>query len=140
MKFLRAFLPALSAVLLLTACNDKSETQNEAVYLGKGEEWLATYSLFKVNHSWFDSLYIQNIGEDRGSKIGPIEYRLIGGEGFEMASQYPLELQGVRSLHVSSEMNADFFTIHPNDEGVFELSITKTDGQTETLALSAITP
>lgn len=41
----------------------KQENADEVVYFGKGEGWLATFSVFKVNNSLFDSLYIQYIGE-----------------------------------------------------------------------------
>ncbi|WP_217591939.1 hypothetical protein [Cohnella sp. GbtcB17] len=129
--------------LLLSACTSKEAEHNlndqpdEVVYYGKGEEWLATFSIFKVNHLLFDSIYIQNIGEDRGAK-GPIEYKLVGGDGFKFESQYPQELQGVRSFHTSSESNSDIVSIKPTADGVFELTI-EFNGKTENLKLKKMT-
>lgn len=142
-RYLRMLSIVLFMYLLLSACtskeaeNDLKEQQDEVVYYGKGEEWLATFSLFKVNRSMFESLYIQNIGEDRGAK-GPIEYQLVGGDGFKFESQYPQELQGVRSFHTSSESNSDVVSIKPTADGVFELTI-EFNGNTEKLKLEKMT-
>lgn len=133
-----------SALLFLSGCTNKGTDNtfkgntDEVVYFGKGEEWLATYSVFKVNNSLFDSIYIHNIGGDRESKVGPIEYKLVGGDGYKSESQYPQELQGVRSFQTSSEANADFFSFKPNKDGVFTLTI-KYNGKIEALTLSTIT-
>lgn len=129
------------AQLLVSGCANnvkEKESANEVVYFGKGEAWLATFSVFQVNQSLFDSLYIQYIGGNREEKIGPIEYSL-AGDGFKSESQYPQELQGVRSFQVSTEANADIFSFKPNEDGVYTLTV-KYKGGTETLTLSALTP
>ena len=133
----------LSYLLVLSGCANKEdeitykERPNEVIYFGKTEEWLATYSIFKVRNSLFDSIYIQNIGEDRESKKGPIEYILVGDEGLRFESSYPQELQGVRSFQTSSEYNSDVFSIMPNKDGVFTLTI-KHNGKTEIITLSSL--
>lgn len=143
MKYRILFSLVLSILLFISGCTNKESVINlkgksdEVVYYGKGEEWLATYSIFKVKNSLFDSIYIQNIGGNREAKIGPIEYQLVGGEGFKFESQYPQELQGVRSFHTSSEANADVVTIKPTTDDVFKLTI-KYNGKIETLTLSSI--
>ncbi|WP_090108776.1 hypothetical protein [Cohnella sp. OV330] len=143
MKYRILLFLVLSFQLFLSACtskeadNDTKEQSDEVVYYGKGEEWLATFSIFKVNRSMFDSIYIQNIGENRGAK-GSIEYQLVGGDGFKFESQYPQELRGVRSFHTSSEFNSDVISIKPTADGVFELTI-KYNGKMEKLKLKNIT-
>lgn len=133
----------LSTLLFLSGCANKEneitykESPNEIIYFGKTEEWLATYSVFKVRNSSFDSIYIQNIGEDRETKKGPIEYLLVGGEGYRSESSFPQELQGVRSFHTSSEVNSDVFSIMPNNDGVFTLTI-KYNGKTEIITLAGL--
>ncbi|RIX59226.1 hypothetical protein D3P08_03460 [Paenibacillus nanensis] len=141
LRFLLVLL--LTAPIILLSCtnnvpNNNSMKENEqgTVYFGKGEVWLATYSVFKVNNSLFDSLYIQYIGKNRDESIGPIEYSLVG-DGFKFESQYSQELKGVRSFHTSSEANADIFSFEPNKDGVFTLTI-KYSGKTETLHLSSL--
>lgn len=144
MKYRILFSFVLSILLFISGCTNKESVSNfkeksdEVVYYGKGEEWLATFSIFKVKNSLFDSIYIQNIGGNREAKIGLIEYQLVGGEGFKFESQYPQELQGVRSFYTSSEANADVVTIKPTTDDVFKLTI-KYSGKIETLTLSAIT-
>ncbi|MDG0792271.1 hypothetical protein OMP38_16395 [Cohnella ginsengisoli] len=104
----------------------------------KEKNGLPPFSIFKANSSLFDSIYIQNISENRGAKFGPIEYRLVGGDGFKFESQYPQELHGVRSFHTSSESNSDFISVKPTTDGVFELTI-KSNGKIEKLKLKNIT-
>lgn len=134
----------LSTLLFLSGCaNNESdiatkENFNEVIYFGKTEEWLATFSIFQVRTSLFDSIYIQNIGEDREAEIGTFEYTLAGGEGFKAESSFPQKLQGVRSFQVSGETNAEIFTIEPNVDGEFILTI-RNRGKTETITLSRIT-
>lgn len=82
----------------------------------------------------FDSLYIQNIG-DREAEQKPIEY-VFEGNGIKSESQYPLELQGGRSLQVSSEYNKELIKINRNDKE-YKLTI-KQDGTSEELTLRLI--
>ena len=104
------------------------------VYFAKGKEWAASYTLFDGGETMFDSLYIQNIG-DREAEQKPIEY-VFEGNGIKSESQYPLELQGVRSLQVSSEYNKELIKINRNDKE-YKLTI-KQDGTSEELTLRLI--
>jgi hypothetical protein len=125
-------------VLFVTACSTtaKEEKQNDVVvYFAKGETWASTYTLIDAGETIFDSLYIQHIG-DREQELGPIEYVLEGG-GMKLASQYPLKLQSVRSLQVSSEFNKAFINIEASDNKEYKLVITQ-DGKTEELLLKLI--
>lgn len=128
-------------ILVISGCAKQEESPqnkvpNEMIYYGKGENWLATYSLFMVDKSLFESIYIQYIGGDRDSKIGPIEYELVGSE-YKSSSSYPQELQGVRSFQVSSEFNADLFSLKPTPDGTYKITI-KSKLKTEVLSLSKI--
>lgn len=130
-------------ILLAIAGCDKQEqvlpqnhSPNELVHFGMGENWLATYSVFKVNDSLFDSIYIQFIGEWKDTKVGPIEYELEGAE-HRASSSYPQELQGVGSFQVSSKFNADLFSLEPNADGIYKLTI-KSNVDTEVLTLIEI--
>ncbi|MCR8643231.1 hypothetical protein NV379_11220 [Paenibacillus sp. N1-5-1-14] len=132
----------ITAFILLTSCTSKptdappKQDSTSFVYMDQQGEWLATYSVFKVKTSYFESLYLQYIGEDRGAKIGPIEYKLVG-EGMEWASQYPQDLQGVRSFHTSSEINADILPHKPTKDSNFKLEI-KYQGKSANFTLKAM--
>ncbi|GBG10037.1 hypothetical protein PAT3040_04733 [Paenibacillus agaridevorans] len=106
-------------VLLITGCKSGSQDivtikDSILVYFAKGETWAATYTIFDGGESTFDSLYIQHIG-NREEEQEPIEY-ILEGEGIKMASQYPLKLQGVRSLQVSTEYNKELMNLEEHNK------------------------
>jgi hypothetical protein len=114
----------------------QDQVLNEVIYYGKGDNWLATCSLFMVNTSLFESIYIQYIGENSDSEVGPIEYELVGSE-YKSSSSYPQELQGVGSFQVSTKFNTDLFSLKPTGDGTYKLTI-KSNLNTEVLSLSKI--
>ncbi|GGO00943.1 hypothetical protein [Saccharibacillus kuerlensis] len=58
------------------------------------------------------------------------------GNGIKKASQYPLELQGVRSLQVSSEYNKELMKIE-NNQKEYKLMI-KQNWRSEKLILKSV--
>ncbi|MFT4146651.1 MAG: hypothetical protein QM644_19580 [Mobilitalea sp.] len=110
--FLSVFLIAM-LLLSLTSCAGKKMTndKNTYFYLGQSNSWLVTYSITKVESTYYDSLSIQYIFDDEQlkeetQKIGPIEYQL-NGNSIKAESSSPQELQGVGNFHTGSIMNAD---------------------------------
>ncbi|MEF2248036.1 hypothetical protein V1L65_24195 [Paenibacillus sp. IITD108] len=124
---------------LVTGCQsdtkeERTEQNNILVYFAKGETWAASYTLFDGGETNFDSLYIQHIG-NRESEQNPIEY-ILEGDGIKMESQYPLKLQGVRSLQVSSEYNKELVKLEDNNNE-YKLII-KQNGVSEELILRLV--
>lgn len=110
--------------------NEGEDREEVYLFVGKSENWLATYTLLTANESGYDSLYIQHIGDRYQENISPIEY-ILGGNGMKAESQYPMELQGVRSFHVSGEYNKNVFNIKPTQEDTYILQITTAEGTEE---------
>lgn len=126
-------------LIMLVGCNnvessvsEKSKKDN-VLYFGKGTTWFGSYTITKVNTSYFESLYIQHI-TDRTSPlqeqsanddIGKIEYILDMGDT-KLESSYPRSLKGIGNFHTATETNEDFIdedfpeqitlTINWNDE------------------------
>lgn len=101
-------------IVSLVGCSNKKNTDDTYFYLGQSDSWLVTYTISKVESSYYNSLSIQyifdeNIDNDT-EKIGPIEYQL-KGNSMEIESSYPQELQGIGYFHVGSRMNADLFKV-----------------------------
>ncbi len=111
--FLFAFVIVM-LLFILTGCSNKkvTEDKNTYFYLGQSNSWLVTYSITKVESTYYDSLFIQYIFEDNSprKKIGPIEYQL-NGNSMKTESLYPQDLQGVGYFHTGSIMNADVIKI-----------------------------
>lgn len=126
-------------VILVTGCKSGSgdivtTKENILVYFSKGETWAATYTIFDGGETTFDSLYIQHIG-NREEEQEPIEY-ILEGEGIKKASQYPLKLQGVRSIQISSEYNKKLMNLEEHNKE-FKLII-KQNEESEKLTLRLI--
>ncbi|RUL52248.1 hypothetical protein [Lysinibacillus antri] len=121
---IRFILLAFLSVFTLTACNDVNENENpdHISYFGKGSEWFGTYTISKVNNSYFDSLYIQYV-QDRANpgteqtmeELGQIEYVLDTGNSV-LESSSPLPLEGIGSFHTATEFNAEMFEMDYPDE------------------------
>lgn len=121
--------------LLVAGCkSDNKEESAILIYFAKGEAWAASYTLFDGGETIFDSLYIQHIG-NRDSEQKPIEY-ILEGNGVKMESQFPLKLQGVRSLQVSSEYNKELMKLEDNNKE-YKLII-KQNGISEELILRLV--
>lgn len=120
-------------LLSLTGCSIKkmTEDKNTYFYLGQSKSWLVTYSITKVESTYYDSLSIQyifdnNSPSDKTQKIGPIEYQL-NGNSMKIESTSPQELQGVGNFHTGSIMNSDAFKITFDKE--MDLSIQWQDNE-----------
>lgn len=115
-KFIYVFV-ILMLLLSFTGCSNKkmTEEKNTHFYLGQSNSWLVTYSITKVEDTYYDSLSILYIFDDNSltekkQEIGPIEYQLIGNS-MKTESSFPQELQGVGNFHTGNIMNADAFKI-----------------------------
>ncbi len=118
MKKINLFVFVIAMLLLsMTGCSNKkvTEDKNTYFYLGQSNSWLVTYSITKVESTYYDSLSIQyifdvNSPNELTQKIGPIEYQL-NGNSMKTESSFPQELQGVGNFHTGNIMNADAFKI-----------------------------
>lgn len=111
-----------------------NKTEGDVYYLGVGDSWLATYSVNKVNNSYYDSLSIQYIYDECSSEpevVSPIEYTLVGNSSTKESS-FPQELQGILNFHVASRINADFF--ETNFDNQMQLTV-KWQGKEEHILL-----
>lgn len=136
-KLLSIFMIVIIVSLGGCSNNKDIEKKDTYFYIGQSKSWLATYSVTKVNSSYYDSLSIQYLFDDNESetgKIGPIEYQL-NGNSIKTQSSYPQELQGVANFHTGSSMNADVIKI-TFDKDV-ELNV-KWQGKNETLKLKRL--
>lgn len=114
----------------------KTKEKSTYLYTGKSQNWFATYTISKVNSSYFDSLYIQYVVDrSNGSRIkqsiGSIEYELDGTIG-KIKSSYPQNLKGIGNFHTASETNATLFNIDIDKEVQL---IVKWNGKSEVLKL-----
>jgi hypothetical protein len=102
--------------LALCSCSKDKDTY---IYVGKGQSWLATYSLIKIDSNYYDSLSIQYLFDENNSnniteKVSPIEFCL-KGNSLELSTSYPRDLEGVASLHTSTIYNSDALKITFDD-------------------------
>jgi hypothetical protein len=119
----RLFFSIVALLVLMVGCTKGTIEEQNIFYFGEGNEWFSTYTISKVNGSYFDSLYIQYVTdrtEPLTDRVGEIEYHLSVGEMF-LSSTYPQPLQGVGNFHTASEMNADFFTMEFPDKVTLEI-------------------
>lgn len=121
-------------VLSINGCSTHEVIEQEVLkneknlfYTGQGEKWFATYSVSKVNSSYFDSLYIQYLSDRTTTEkskeeqnIGPIEYQLVGNS-MKIESLSPQKLKGIGNFHIASEMNSEFFNFYDGDELSLEI-------------------
>jgi hypothetical protein len=123
---------------LITGCSSESKEAKQKdvlVYFAKGDLWASTYTLIDADDTIFDSLYIQHIG-NRESEMKPIEY-ILEGNGIKSESQYPQNLQGVRSFQVSTEYNKQLINLENNEDKEYKLTIEQ-DGKIEELILRLV--
>ncbi|MDF2539317.1 MAG: hypothetical protein K0S76_2338 [Herbinix sp.] len=109
-RFKVSIIMMLMLMLFTVSCSKKKETY---YYIGKGDYWLATYSITEVNHTYYDSLVIQYLvfrDETNEERIGPIEF-VLKGNAMELSSTDPQDLKGVASLHTSAAYNAEVIKI-----------------------------
>lgn len=123
---------------LITGCSFESKEVKQKdvfVYFAKGDLWASTYTLIDAGETIFDSLYIQQIGS-RESETKPIEY-VLEGNGIKSESQYPQDLQSIRSFQVSTEYNKQLINLENNEDKEYKLTI-KQDGKVEELILRLV--
>ncbi|MBP2242978.1 hypothetical protein J2Z40_003560 [Cytobacillus eiseniae] len=131
-------------LFMLVGCNhveekiEEESKQDNIFYFGKGNEWFGTYTISKVNHSYFESLYIQHIRdrtdsvkEQATNNIGNIEYVLNKGNS-QLESNYPQPIQGIGSFHTAIEVSEDLI----NNMFPDQLTLTiKWNGKSEIIEL-----
>lgn len=96
--------------LCLTLCSC-SKDKDTYIYVGRGESWLATYSLIKIDSNYYDSLSIQYLFDENNianptEKISPIEFCL-KGNSIELSTAYPHDLKGAATLHTGTIYNSE---------------------------------
>jgi hypothetical protein len=141
---MRKILITLFVLVLLTisGCTKAQEDTNSNYYFyaGQSNTWLATYTISKVNTSYYDSLCVQylfsqNVSEKNTDlKIGPIEYKLVGNS-LTTQSSHPQKLQGVANFHTGSRMNAEIVKVSLDKE--IALTI-KWQGKSESIKLKKL--
>lgn len=123
------FIPLL--LVIISGCTSDAPTEENdiLVYFAKGETWAATYTLIDAEETIFDSLYIQHIG-DRDLELEPIEYSLEGSR-MKQESQYPRELQSVRSFQESGEHSKEVLNNIKDKDEEYKLTIKQSGGSEE---------
>lgn len=138
----------VTMIAILSGCSVSNVTKQEEIknennifYTGQGEKWFATYSISKVNSSYFESLYIQYLVDrttieknKEEQNIGPIEYKLVGNS-MKLESSFPQKLKGIGNFHTATEMNAELFSTDYGDELILEI---KWKDKTEKLYLKKL--
>ncbi|WP_069650088.1 hypothetical protein [Caloranaerobacter ferrireducens] len=138
----------VTMIAILSGCSVSNVTKQEEIknennifYTGQGEKWFATYSISKVNSSYFESLYIQYLVDrttieknKEEQNIGPIEYKLVGNS-MKLESSFPQKLKGIGNFHTATEMNAELFNTDYGDELILEI---KWKDKTEKLYLKKL--
>lgn len=141
-----------TAIITLNGCSstvltEHKETQEEIkdeidiAYMGRGDKWLATYTITKVKDSYYKSLYIQYIADinkitkNNGNQdIGPIEYEL-NGSTMVLSSSYPQELKGIGNFHTAIVTSSKLTSFRVDD--VIELEV-KWQDKSEKIVLKRI--
>lgn len=138
MKMKRGFnlIRFLVIMLFIAGCSVQEEMiEGSAFYVGNSEHWLATYSISKVEETYYDSMTLQYLFGNEGIvEVGPVEFEL-QGNGQLLSAQYPKNLEGVGGLHTNSVSNANFISLELNQE--MDLMV-KWKNQTETIKLKRV--
>ena len=126
----------LGIIVLLSGCSSDGRIEDGTTfYVGKGESWLVTYSISKVEETYYESLTIQYLFGNEGiMEVGPIEFELITSSGTWESSDLQI-LQGVGSFHTSSISNADMIQLELDQE--IDLTI-RWEDRTESMKLERI--
>lgn len=123
-------------IVLLSGCSsDERMKDGTTFYVGKGESWLATYSISKIEETYYESFTIQYLFGNEGiMEVGPIGFELVTSNGTWESSDLQV-LQGVGSFHTSSISNADMIQLELDQE--LDLTI-RWEDRTESMKLERI--
>lgn len=126
----------LVIMLFIAGCSVQEEMiEGSTFYVGNSEHWLETYSISKVEETYYDSMTLQYLFGNEGIvEVGPVEFEL-QGNGQLLSTQYPKNLEGVGGLHTNSVSNANFISLELNQE--MDLMV-KWKNQTETIKLKRV--
>ena len=126
----------LGIIVLLSGCSSDGRMEDGTTfYVGKSESWLATYSISKIEETYYESFTFQYLFGNEGTMdIGAIEFELVTSNGTWESSDLQV-LQGVGSFHTSSISNADIIQLELDQE--IDLTI-KWKDQTEIMKLERV--